>query len=115
MTQLTSGLSDTAYKPATVVQTRVKDVTGGYIQIGKMVVVNIRCTANETIPYSTPFLGALPRPIVAFDSANTSVCMTNNLNELISLLGNGNISTGGNVTIPTDQVLILSCVYFTND
>ena len=115
LTQLTFGLSDTTYKPAIVVQSRVKDVTGGYIQIGKMVVVNIRCTANETISYSTPFLGALPQPIVAFSTANTSVCLTNNLNELISLLGNGNISTGGNTNIPADQVLILSCVYFTND
>lgn len=88
------------------------DITGEYIRIGNLVVVNIRCEAAAYIDINTAMLYGLPRPLIT--QSVTAACVHNNLNYFISLLGTGSdarISNGSTGTIESGTLLIMSCVY----
>lgn len=111
-----SALNSSVFSPVTSVlvggSIAFTDITGGYIRIGNLVVVNVRCKAATNIPVDTAMLAGLPRPLLT--QSLTAACVTNNLNYFISLLGTGNdarISNGSTGAIESGTSLILSCVY----
>ena len=111
-----SALNSSVFSPVTSVfvggSIAFTGITGGYIRIGNLVVVNVRCTAATNIPVDTAMLAGLPRPLLT--QSLTAACVTNNLNYFISLLGMGNearISNGSTGEIKSGTSLILSCVY----
>lgn len=111
-----SALNSTIYNAVSPVYVggsiSITDITGGYIRIGNLVIVNIRCTAGTDIPVNTAMCSGLPRPLLS--QSATATCVTNNLNYFISLLGTGDdarISNGSTDTIESGTILIMSCVY----
>ena len=105
-----SALNSSAYNAVSSASSYVKDIEGGYIQIGKLVIVNIRCTVNTEITSSTAFITGLPKSIVQYNQGYGAASVSNNIQKTINVLGNGSIGVG-NDTIPVGTVMILSATY----
>lgn len=105
-----STINSTAYNAVSSASSYVKDIEGGYIQIGKLVIVNIRCTVNTEITSSTTFITGLPKSIVQYNQGYGAASVSNNIQKTINVLGNGSIGVG-NDTIAVGTVMVLSASY----
>ena len=114
MTGLTSGLSATAYTPVQTVANHVKNIEGGYIRIGNLVIANIRCTVNAEIPTGGAFIDGLPYPIIQYGQSYGGASVSNNKGYGMTVMGTGSIGYGeGSGAIPINTTLIMSVAYFT--
>lgn len=93
--------------PAGSYGTNVSYVDGGYCKIGKLVIVNMRVAASQTIPVSGVLVSNLPIPA----ATNNIVSVTNNRKADITLGSAGQI---GNADQLAQGNIILSCAYITN-
>ena len=107
----TNALFSTAFNTVTSVSTYVKNIEGGYIQIGNLVVVNVRCTVNVAIPSSTAFIDGLPKPLIQYNAGYGGASASNNKHYSISVIGTGSLAYGGNDPIPVNDTLIINAVY----
>lgn len=93
--------------PAGSYGTNVSYVDGGYCKIGKLVIVNMRVAASQTIPVSGVLVSNLPIPA----ATNNIVSVTNNRKADITLGSTGQI---GNADQLAQGNIILSCAYITS-
>jgi len=82
-------------------------ISGGYVKMGKLVVVNIRGYTTASIATNTPLVSGFP-PVAI--STNT-VCVSNNRSYDITLTSPGNITT--NIAISSQIALLMSATYVT--
>ena len=98
-------LNPTAYDTTGLSYTGVTLQDGGYIKIGKFVIVNIRIKANSSQPLGTAVVSGLPTPI----TTNNTITASNNINASII------ISTTGQMIVQkalsTDEVVMANAVY----
>ena len=93
--------------PAGSYGTNVSYVDGGYCKIGKLVILNMRVAASQTIPVSGVLVSNLPIPA----ATNNIVSVTNNRKADITLGSMGQI---GNADQLAQGNIILSCAYITS-
>ena len=86
--------------------TNVSYVDGGYCKIGKLVILNMRVAASQTIPVSGVLVSNLPIPA----ATNNIVSVTNNRKADITL---GSLGQIGNADQLAQGNIILSCAYIT--
>ena len=90
----------------------VSSIEGGFIRIGNMVVVNIRCTTIREISATwTWLMSGFPYPIVQNGQTLGGVFVSNNKNLECVITGVGNLYINTAIASGTD--LIFTCTYFT--
>ncbi len=112
LTDLTSGLLATTFIAVQTANNYVSNIEGGYIRIGNLVIVNIRCTVNIAIPTSSPFISGLPYPIIQYGQGYGGASVTNNRGYNMTLIGTGSIAHSEADPIPVNTTLIMSTAYF---
>ena len=109
MTGLTSGLLATAFQSVTPVGNYLSDITGGYVRIGNLVVVNIRCTIANATPESwTVVLSGLPYTLIQYGQGSSGAPLSNNKGADMAITGAGTIASA---TALTTGTLLISGVY----
>jgi hypothetical protein len=90
---INSSGSISAYTSPGILYNRVKDVTGGYIKIGRAVYVNMKFTANATASNTPNIMSGFPRPLgdtavlSGFRADNWSTAGINNA-ALVGIINN---------------------------
>ena len=111
MTQLTSGLSETTYNTITALGGYISGINGGYIKIGNLVIVNIRCTVDTETPNSwTNIFSGLPYSIIQYGQGGSGASLINNKFVDMAVTGTGLIVAATTIPIGT---LVISGVYMT--
>ena len=109
MTGLTSGLSATSYQTVTPVGNYVSNIEGGYVRIGNIVVVNIRCTVANVTPASwTVILSGLPYTLIQYGQGVSGAPLSNTKGADMAITGAGTIASA---TALTTGTLLISGVY----
>ena len=109
---LATALSSTSFSTVSAADNKVSNIEGGYIRIGNLVVVNIRCVTNANLPASwTIIMSGLPKPIVRNNESSGAVSCANNKFADIVVNGVGSIACSSAVS--TGENLIISGTYFT--
>lgn len=109
LTQLTSGLLATSYNTVSAVGNYISDIEGGYVKIGNLVVVNIRCTVANATPGSwTVVLSGLPYTLIQYGQGSSGAPLSNNKGADMAITGAGTIASA---TALATGTLLISGVY----
>ena len=87
----------------------VSNIEGGYSLIGKLVVVNIRCTLSPDVNSWIILITGLPKPSVQYNTGNGAVCLAINKGDSAILTGQGSIGVTGNIS--SGETLLISGTY----
>jgi hypothetical protein len=106
--ELYATINPSQFSSISAVDNLVTNIMGGYTKVGKIVILNARCTVTTGFPATwTKFASGLPRPLL--DSATIVVAVANNQKADIVIMSDGTIASGS--AIANNTVLILSAVY----
>jgi len=109
---LSDGLLASAYQTVSPINNYVKNIEGGFVKIGKLVIVNLRCVVNSEIPINTAFISGFPKPIIQYNADYGATALTtNNLAKSIAVSGNGDIRNASDGVLAVNTTMILSTVY----
>lgn len=92
--------------------------SGGYIKIGRLVIVNMRIAMNAALSEYNYLVTGLPRPVTTATEGNPVGAVVNNLNKSITLVlagGAGGFFLGAGAGLSNTQAIVLSCVYVSVD
>lgn len=104
-----SVLDDITYLPVTAFENRVDNIKGGYICIGKLVIVSIQCKIKTTLVNasetgtSSAVITGLPLP-----DFTVSLSVTKHTGGTNRQSENGNIDINGAVAVQHDQLASFS-------
>ena len=88
----------------------ISDIEGGYIRIGNLVLVDIRCTVQNAIPSDwTIVMAGLPYPIVQYAGGSTGATLVNNQGGAMAVTGVGSI--GSYSSVPVGTTLVITGAY----
>lgn len=99
-----SNLGGNGYTAPSSFDPHVSYVSGGYCKIGKIVILNLRISASQTISAGALLVNGLPIP----NSTQNIVSVTNNRKADMTLNSQGSIGTADQLTSGN---IILSCSY----
>ena len=102
--QSLSNLGGDGYTAPSSFDPHVSHVSGGYCKIGKIVIVNLRISASQTISAGALLVNGLPTP----NSTQNIVSVTNNRKADMTLNSQGSIGTADQLSSGN---IILSCAY----
>ena len=109
LTGLTSGLLATSYQTVSPIGNYISDIEGGYVKIGNLIVINIRCTVDNATPATwTTLLSGLPYPIVQYRQGSSGSPLSNNKGADMAITGAGIIASATAIATGT---LLISGVY----
>ena len=92
--------------------------SGGYIKIGRLVIVNMRVAMTAALSEYSYLVTGLPRPVTTATEGNPVGTVANNLNKSITLVlagGAGGFFLGAGAGLSSTQAIVLSCVYVSDD
>ena len=99
-------LNPTAYSTTGLTYSGVSLEQGGYIKIGKMVIVNIRVKATTSLTSGTAVVENLPTPLL---SGNNTITASNNISASIIISTSGQMIVQKALT--TNEVVMANAVY----
>ena len=110
ISNIDTALNPTSYNSISVYTGR--DITiafGGYVKIGKLVIVSVRCSINTAVSANNAIFSGLPVPlgVSSLSAGAFAISLNNNQKLNIGITIEGNISTTEN--IPTGNLVFSGC------
>ena len=115
ISSINTALNPTGYTTVEVYTGRDITITfGGYIKIGKLVIVTLRCTINTAVVANNAIFSGLPIPLgsSSLSAGAFAISLQNNQKVNIGITVEGNISTTENVS--TGNLVITGCYISAN-
>ena len=114
---LATSLTTTSYSTVTAQENRVINIEGGYIKIGNLVVVNLRCVANIAIPSAwNVLMNGFPKPIIRYNESGSAIalaCYPGSDSSNAGFVINGVGSLLNTNPVGQGDSLVISGAYFT--
>lgn len=114
---LATSLTTTSYDTVSVTENRVSNVEGGYIKIGNLVVVNLRCVANIAIPSAwNVLMTGFPKPILRYNESGSAIalaCYPGSDSSNAGFVINGVGALLNTNPVGQGDTLVISGTYFT--